>query len=116
MELADKYVDTQLAQPVTLDANDFLYQWSASRGYNPAPGLEHVTARVLAINAADDERNPPETGLMERAMRHVRHGRLLLIPASEHTCGHGTTSMARFYRRELQDLLQTAPRGGSKWS
>ena len=33
--------------------------------------------RVLAINAADDERNPPETGLTEAAMKRVRNGRLL---------------------------------------
>jgi homoserine O-acetyltransferase len=109
-ELADKYVDDKLAQPFTLDANDFIFQWSASRGYNPAPGLRNVKAAVLAINAADDERYPPETGLMERAMQVVRNGRLLLIPASEDTCGHGTNGLARFYKRELHELLRTAPR------
>ncbi|MFB9127665.1 alpha/beta fold hydrolase [Paraburkholderia dipogonis] len=110
IDLADKYVDARLAQPFTLDANDFLYQWGASRGYNPAPGLENIKATVLAINAADDERYPPETGLMERAMQLVPNGRLHLIPASEDTCGHGTTGLARFYKRELQELLQTTPR------
>ena len=109
-ELADRYVDDKLAQPFTSDANDFIYQWSASRGYNPEPDLEYVKAAVLAINAADDERYPPETGLMERAMRRVRNGRLLLIPASEYTCGHGTNGLARFYKRELHELLRTAPR------
>jgi homoserine O-acetyltransferase len=110
IELADKYVDDKLAQPFTLDANDFIYQRSASRGYNPTPGLGNVKAAVLAINAADDERYPPETGLMERAMQLVRNGRLLLIPASEDTCGHGTNGLARFYKRELHELLRTAPR------
>jgi homoserine O-acetyltransferase len=113
-ELADRYVDEKLAQPFTLDANDFIYQWSASRGYNPGPDLENVKAAVLAINAADDERYPPETGLMERAMRRVRNGRLLLIPASEETCGHGTNGLARFYKRELHELLRTAPRRGAE--
>ncbi|CAN7795301.1 alpha/beta fold hydrolase [Paraburkholderia hospita] len=110
MKLADEYIDDKLAQPFTLDANDFIYQWSASRGYNPTPGLGNVKATVLAINAADDERYPPETGLMERAMQLVRNGRLLLIPASEDTCGHGTNGLARFYKRELHELLRTAPR------
>ena len=109
-ELADNYVDARLAQPFTLDANDFIYQWSASRGYNPAPGLGNVKAAVLAINAADDERCPPETGLMQRAMKLVHNGRLLVIPAGENTCGHGTNGLARFYKRELHKLLQTAPR------
>jgi homoserine O-acetyltransferase/O-succinyltransferase len=109
-ELADKYVDAKLAQPFRLDANDFIYQWSASRGYDPAPGLENVRAAVLAINAADDERYPPETGLMERAMQLVRNSRLLLIPASRDTRGHGTNGLARFYKRDLHELLRTAPR------
>ncbi len=108
--MADKYVDAKLAQPFTLDANDFLYQWSASRGYDPAPGLKDIKAAVLAINAADDERYPPETGLTERAMQLIPNSRLLLIPASEDTCGHGTNGLARFYKRELHELLQTAPR------
>ncbi len=47
------------------DANDFLYQWESSRDYNPSPGLERIQAALLAINSADDERNPPETGLMD---------------------------------------------------
>jgi len=110
MELADRYVDDKSAQPFTLDANDFIYQWSAARGYNPAPGLGNLRAAVLAVIAADDERYPPETGLMERAMKLVHKGRLLVIPASENTCGHGTNGLARFYKRELHELLQKAPR------
>jgi len=65
---------------------------------------------VLAINAADDERNPPETGLTERAMKQVKNGRLYLIPASEQTSGHLTTGNAKFYKHKLDELLQTAPR------
>jgi homoserine O-acetyltransferase len=112
MELADKYVDAKLVEPFGLDANDYVYQWNAARGYNPAPGLEDIEAAVLAINADDDERYPPETGLMERAMQLVRNGRLLLIAASEDTCGHGTNGLARFYKRKLHELLRTAPRRG----
>jgi homoserine O-acetyltransferase len=110
IDLADKRVEAKLAPPFTLDANDFLYQWSASRGYNPAPSLKDIKAAVLAINAADDERYPPETGLMERAMQLIPNGRLLLIPASEDTCGHGTNGLARIYKRELHELLQSTPR------
>ena len=91
------------------DANDFLYQWESSRDYDAAPGLERIEAAVLAINAADDERNPPETGVMERALKRVKNGRLYLIPASDETRGHGTTGMAKFYTQQLRELLQTAP-------
>jgi homoserine O-acetyltransferase len=103
---ADRLVDGRLAAPVTADANDFIWQWDSSRGYDPSPGLERIRARVLAINSADDERNPPETGLMEAAMRRVARGRLVLLPASEETLGHGTTGNARFWREELRAFLR----------
>jgi homoserine O-acetyltransferase/O-succinyltransferase len=106
---ADKMVDERLAQPVTADATDFIYQWESSRDYNPAPNLEKIEATVLAINAADDERNPPETGLMDGALKRIRHAKLYLIPASTETRGHLTTSSAHFYKQQLQELLQTAP-------
>jgi homoserine O-acetyltransferase len=109
-EAADKLLDQRLAAPFRADANDYLYAWESSRDYNASPSLERIEASLLAINAADDERNPPETGIMERELKRVKNGRLLLIPASEDTRGHGTTGMAKFYKKELEELLQTAPR------
>jgi homoserine O-acetyltransferase len=108
-ERADKLVDARLAAPMTADANDFLWQWGSSADYDAAPDLEKIQASVLAINAADDERNPPETGLMELAIKRVKNGKLYLIPASEQTSGHLTTGNAKFYKQQLQELLQTAP-------
>src|SRR5262249_18472040 len=67
-------------------------------------------AALLAINSADDERNPPETGITERELKRVKNGRLYLIPASEDTRGHATTGMAKFWSQPLHQLLQTAPR------
>ena len=107
---ADKLLDARMAAPFAGDANDVLYQWDSSRDFNPSPGLERITATVLAINAADDERNPPELGLLEREMKRVRNGRILLIPASPETAGHGTTGSAKWYQREIGELLQSAPR------
>ena len=86
-----------------------LYQWASSRDYNPSPGLERIQAAVLVINAADDERNPPETGIMDRALKRIKNGRLLLIPASDETRGHGTTGMAKWYKQQLGELLQGDP-------
>ncbi len=109
---ADELLERRLKAPYTLDANDALYQWESSRDYNPSAGLEHIEAALLAINAADDERNPPELGVMEREMKRVKNGRLYLIPASPQTAGHGTTGQAKFYKDALAQLLQTAPRRG----
>ena len=109
-EAADRLVNERLAAPFTADANDFLYQWDALRDYDPGPGLERIRAPVLAINSADDERDPPETGIMERQLARLKNARLYLIPASDETAGHGTTGMAIFWKRELQSFLQRLPR------
>jgi homoserine O-acetyltransferase len=106
--LADKLVEERLAQRVTVDANDLIYAYAAARDYDPAPELEKITARVLAINAADDERNPPELGIMDREIKRVKNGRFYLVPASPETRGHGTTGAAKFWKHLLQELLSEA--------
>ena len=106
---ADALLDEQLSAPSGADANDLLYRWDASRDYDPAPGLERIEAVLLAINSADDERNPPELGVMEGAIARVKNGRAMLIPLSDQTAGHGTTGNARLWKRELAELLQSTP-------
>jgi homoserine O-acetyltransferase/O-succinyltransferase len=110
-EKADRLLDQRLSAPFRGDANDPLYQWDSSRDDNPSPGLERIQAVLLAINSADDERNPPELGVLDREIKRVKNGRVLLIPASDQTAGHGTTAQARFWKQDLAELLQTAPRG-----
>jgi len=110
---ADKLVDARLAAPMTADANDFLWQWGSSADYDAAPDLAKIKAWVLVINAADDERNPPETGLTEAAVKKLAHGQLYLIPASAETSGHLTTGNAKFYQQQLKELLEAAPRRAS---
>ena len=107
---ADKLIADRLAAPFTADANDILYQWESSAGYDPAPLLGRIEAPLLAINSADDERNPPELGIMERELGRLKNARLLLIPASADTRGHGTTGLARFWKEPLRDWLATVPR------
>lgn len=106
---ADELVNKRLAAPSKVDANDFLWQWQSSADYDPAPNLERIKASALAINSADDERNPRETGLMVNALKRVKNGKLYLIPASGETRGHLTTGMAKFYKQPLAELLKTAP-------
>ena len=108
-EKADQLLDTRLQAKFAGDANDHLYQWDSSRDYNPSPKLEAIKAALLAINSADDERNPPETGLMDREMKRVKNGRYLLIPSSEQTAGHGTTGQAKFWKQDLANFMQSLP-------
>ena len=109
-EKADQVLNERLNAPFRGDANDHLYQWDSSRDYNAAAGLERIQAVLLAINSADDERNPPEVGILDREIKRVKNGRVLLIPVSDQTAGHGTTGQARFWKQALAEVLQSAPR------
>jgi homoserine O-acetyltransferase len=110
---ADAALDARLkAGALKADANDHLLQWESSADYNPAPGLDRITATLLAINSADDERNPVELGVLEREIKRVKNGRAYIIPASDQTLGHGTTGSARFWKEQLDAVLKTAPRVG----
>ena len=103
-------LNKRLSAPFRADANDTLYHWDSSRDYNASPGLERIQAALLAINSADDERNPPELGVLDREIKRVKNGRVLLISGSDETFGHGTTAWAIFWKKELAGLLHSAPR------
>jgi homoserine O-acetyltransferase len=108
-EAADRAVDDMLAAPNDGDANDAIWQMDASRDYDPAPKLSNIQASVLAINSADDERNPAEIGSTSRAIATLKNSKLFLIPASSQTRGHGTTGQAALWSGELDRWLPTVP-------
>jgi len=102
----DHYLGAYLKRTLpTLDANDLLYQVDASRRYDPSPGLERITTTLVHVNSGDDFINPPELGIAEREIKRVKHGRFVLIPASDQTHGHGTHTWAVFWKQELTALL-----------
>lgn len=103
---ADSFITRWLdARMAATDANDMLYQFDASRDYDPGPDLERITVPVLAINSADDQVNPPELGLMERLIARVPHGRYVLIPISDITRGHGTHTVAAAWLKEFAPFV-----------
>ncbi len=105
-DAADKFLADQVRSRMAgNDANDMLYQFDASRDYDPSKSLELIAAPVLAINSADDQVNPPELGLMERLMPRVKRGKYILIPISDQTRGHGTHSLPAIWGAYLKDFL-----------
>jgi homoserine O-acetyltransferase/O-succinyltransferase len=105
-DAADSLLEAAVARYVrTLDANDMLYAFDASRNYDPLPHLAEIRAPLFAVNSADDEVNPPELGILEREIRKVPRGRYILIPTSEATRGHGTHSLPAVWGRWLAELL-----------
>jgi homoserine O-acetyltransferase len=106
-DAADKYYESYVARVTkTLDANDVLYQVSASRNYNPAPMLEKITVPVMWVNSGDDFINPQELGIAQRESKRLKHGHFILIPASEQTHGHGSHTWAVLWQQYLKELLE----------
>jgi len=105
-QFVQKYMERELED---LDANDLLYQVSASRDYDPSGGLESIRAPVMWVNSADDFINPPELGIAEREIKRVPKGRFVLLPASDQTHGHGTHTWAAVWQQYLGQLLESPP-------
>jgi len=98
VESTNKFIDHE-------DANDLLYAVEASRDYDPSADLEAITAPVTFVNSSDDFINPPELAIAEREIKRVKHGKFILIPATEETHGHGTHTWAVFWKKYLDELL-----------
>jgi homoserine O-acetyltransferase len=106
-DAADAWYENQIkTRLAATDANDMLYQFNASRDYDPSPRLEKITAHLLAINSADDVVNPPELGLMEPLISRVKHGRYVLLPTTDQTRGHGTHSLPAIWGKYLDEFLK----------
>ena len=105
-ESADAFLDKRIKKALeATDANDLLYQISASFDYDPSQKLHIIEAPMIAINSADDQVNPPELRILEREIEKVEHGRAILIPISEATKGHGTHTWAALWKHHLKLLL-----------
>ena len=106
-DAAQQFIDKYLARAsASLDANDFIYQFDASRNYDPSARLSTITVPVMWINSADDFINPPELGIAERTVHAMPHARFVLIPISDATRGHGTHTQAAVWQQYLVELLK----------
>src|SRR5262245_55166673 len=91
------------------DANNQLYAIEAVMDYDPAKDIERIKARVLAINFADDEINPPELGVVEPIINRIPGARFVLVPASDKTRGHYTYMQASFWKAHLAAFMKDLP-------
>jgi homoserine O-acetyltransferase len=99
---AEQGVERELSD---MDANDTIYQFDASRNYNPWPGLEKISAPLTWINSADDFINPRNLPVPQQAVKRMKNARFRLIPESSETHGHGTHTWAKFWKKDLSELL-----------
>jgi homoserine O-acetyltransferase/O-succinyltransferase len=105
-ERADEFLENYIStRSKTTDANDMLYYFDASRNYNPEPQLEKIIAPLTAINSADDQINPPELAIIDKDIHRVKSGKLVLLPITDETRGHGTHSLPAIWGSYLKELL-----------
>jgi homoserine O-acetyltransferase/O-succinyltransferase len=109
-EAADSVVRAWLAaRQRTTDANDFLYQFDASRDYDPSPHLASIAAPVLHINSQDDLINPPELRIADSLITRLPRARFVNLPITSQTRGHGTHSIPAIWGDYLREFLATLP-------
>ena len=104
---ADKFVDEYISENMkTTDANDFVYQYDASRNYDPQAELGKIRARVMLVNTLDDFWNPGEMGVAEHEMPRVKNSHFVLLPITKETRGHYTFFQAAVWQKYLGQLLE----------
>ena len=87
------------------DANDTIYQFSASQGYDAWASIENITVPVLWWDSSDDFINPPTLPYPQMALAKMKNFRYRLLPASSETTGHMTFLQARFFADDVTELL-----------
>jgi homoserine O-acetyltransferase/O-succinyltransferase len=108
-EAGDALYAKMVEQAKRGDANNQLYAIEAVMDYDPTPQLPKIKAKLLAINFADDEANPPELGVVEPVIQSIPGARSVLVPASDKTRGHYTYLQASFWKQHLAEFMQGLP-------
>ncbi len=108
-EMADAYVDEIKANQEVGDANNVMYMWNASRNFDPTPKLGDIEAKVLVILSEDDERNPVELPMLAEGMAAIPDAKLVIIPESAETTGHGTSFSAKYWADDLAAFMASLP-------
>ena len=109
---ADAFIEDYLKKrAASMNIADMRYAFDASRDYDPSAELEKIEARVLAINSADDQINPPELGILEREIKRVKNGKAVVLPIGPNTRGHGTHTNAAAWKDQLAELLRESEVG-----
>jgi homoserine O-acetyltransferase len=105
LEAANALYEKRLADAAKGDANNQLWAIEAIMDYDPEPDLDKIKAKIMLINDQEDHANPPELGTVERAMKRVKNGRYVLIPAGPDTHGHFSHFYAELWKPYLVEFL-----------
>jgi homoserine O-acetyltransferase/O-succinyltransferase len=108
---ADELIETVAAEAMgTKFPNDVIWEFDASRDYDPEPELNKIQAPLVAVNFSDDELNQPSFALLTCLMENAPRGRSVTIPAGPTTKGHQSLRRPEFWLDELRRLLTDTER------
>jgi homoserine O-acetyltransferase len=104
---ADKHIQSVAEEALKVEkAKDVIWEFDASRDYDPSAVLGLIQAPLLAVNVADDELNPVELGGLERAIAQVKYGHAVTLPVGPKSRGHQTLRIAEIWQDYVRQLLQ----------
>ncbi|WP_413282453.1 alpha/beta fold hydrolase [Vibrio sp. MA40-2] len=93
------------------DANDAMYQWGASRDFDPTNDLNKIKAHVLVINEDGDPRNPVELDTLSLGMEKIVNGDSFMISGTGQYSGHGTVyHFPWLYEGKLAQFMANVPK------
>lgn len=105
---ADRYYEELLKRGAQHDPNDLLYILEATQDYDPSPGLERTTVRVLAINFEGDEICRPEISEQHAALNRLPDAQFVVVPATRYSRGHHTYYLTDTWKAHLAAFLGQA--------
>jgi homoserine O-acetyltransferase/O-succinyltransferase len=110
---ADSHIKNVAEEAMNVEkVNDVIWEFDASRDYDPSAGLGLIEAPLLAVNFADDELNPVELGGLERAIAQVKHGRAVTVAVGPKSRGHQTLRIAEVWHDYVRQLLRETKASG----
>jgi len=102
---ADELYWRQVEEAKKRDANDVLWGIEAVMDYDPAPHLDKIKAKLLAINFGDDGTNAPELGTLQEGIKKNKNARYVIVPGTKETHGHFTHLRAAFWKEHLAKFM-----------
>lgn len=103
---ADTIIHAVKGQTSGGDANDLLYAFESSSDFNAEPGIGQIKTKVYALNFADDEFYRDSLQILQRDMKQVSQGKVVIRPVSAGSTGHFTMSHPNLWKDQVATFMQ----------
>jgi homoserine O-acetyltransferase/O-succinyltransferase len=103
---ADAFIDQVGKQAAGQDGNNAIYAFEASEDFNAEPGLAKIKTKVFALNFADDEFYPDSLPILERDMKKVPHGRLVIRATTPGSAGHFSMAFPGLWKSQVAEFIE----------